>query len=55
LGEYIVNGFAAGDVPQQLEGAISVAALTLAADAILGALERRLSHGSQPLRGSPAT
>jgi osmoprotectant transport system permease protein len=42
LGEYILNGFAAGDVPQQLEGAVSVAVLALAADALLGALERRL-------------
>jgi osmoprotectant transport system permease protein len=41
LGEYILNGFAAGDVPQQLEGALSVAVLALAADWLLGAVERR--------------
>jgi osmoprotectant transport system permease protein len=55
LGEYILNGFASGDVPQQLEGAISVAVLTLGADALLAALERRLSaHGSNAERGRQA-
>ena len=41
LGEYILNGFAAGDMPQQLEGAVTVAVLALAADATLAVLERR--------------
>jgi len=48
LGEYIINGFASGDVPQQLEGAVSVAVLALGADALLGAIERRVSKDSQP-------
>jgi osmoprotectant transport system permease protein len=56
LGEFIINGFAAGDVSQQLEGAVSVAVLALGADALLGALERRLraSDGSQPAWGRQA-
>ena|SRR5271165_3677648 len=52
LGEYIVNGFAAGNVGQQVEGALSVAILALGADALLGALERRLrTQGSTALQG----
>jgi len=43
LGEYIVNGLAAGDYAQLLEGAVSVALLALGADALLGAIEARLS------------
>ncbi len=43
LGEYIVNGLAAGDYPQLLEGAVGVALLALGADALLGAIESRLS------------
>jgi osmoprotectant transport system permease protein len=43
LGEYIINALAANDMPQLLQGAAGVAALALAADAILGAVERRLS------------
>jgi osmoprotectant transport system permease protein len=56
LGEYIINGFAAGDVAQQLEGAVSVAVLALGADALLGILERRLrsTDGSQPGWGRQA-
>jgi osmoprotectant transport system permease protein len=55
LGEYIVNGFAAGDVGQQLEGAVSVAVLTLGADTLLSAIERRLAaHGSLPVWGRQA-
>jgi len=50
LGEYIINGFASGDVAQQLEGAVLVAVLALGADALLGLLERRFQRadGSQP-------
>jgi osmoprotectant transport system permease protein len=43
LGEYIINALAANDMSQLLQGAAGVAALALAADAILGAVERRLS------------
>jgi osmoprotectant transport system permease protein len=54
LGEYIINGFASGDVPQQLEGAVSVAVLALGADALLGVIERRVSKDSQPDWGRQA-
>jgi osmoprotectant transport system permease protein len=43
LGEYIVNGFADGDRAQLLEGALSVAFLALAAEALLSLVERRLA------------
>jgi osmoprotectant transport system permease protein len=43
LGEYIVNGLAAGDTGQLLEGAVAVGALALAADAALALIERRLT------------
>jgi len=43
LGEYILNGLAEADTQQLLEGAISVSILALGAEALLGALERRLS------------
>jgi osmoprotectant transport system permease protein len=42
LGEYIVNGLASGDTGQLLEGAVAVGLLALAADAVLGLIERRL-------------
>jgi len=43
LGEYIINALAANQMGQLLEGAGSVAVLALLADAILGAIERRLA------------
>jgi osmoprotectant transport system permease protein len=43
LGEYIVNGLAAGDTGELLEGAVAVGALALAADAVLALIERRLT------------
>jgi len=43
LGEFIVNGLAAGDTAQLLQGAASVAVLALAADAALALVERRLT------------
>ncbi len=43
LGEYIVNGLAAGDTGQLLEGAVAVGALALAADTALALIERRLT------------
>ncbi|MBC5811513.1 MAG: ABC transporter permease [Candidatus Eremiobacteraeota bacterium] len=43
LGEYIVNGLAGADMPTLLEGAITVAALALGADASLATVERRLA------------
>ena len=43
LGEYILNGLAEADTQQLLEGAVSVSILALGAEALLGALERRLS------------
>jgi len=42
LGEYIVNGLAENDRPQLLEGAISVGALALLTQWLLGGVERRL-------------
>jgi osmoprotectant transport system permease protein len=43
LGELIVNGLANNDTAQLITGAVCVAALTLAAELALGALERRLA------------
>lgn len=43
LGDYIVAGFAGGDLRELLLGALSVAALALAVDAALGSLQRRLA------------
>jgi osmoprotectant transport system permease protein len=42
LGEYIVNGLAEADTSQLLEGALAVGALALAAEGLLGLVERRL-------------
>jgi len=44
LGEYIVNGLSENDTPQLLEGAIAVAVLALATQAVLGGVERRLAE-----------
>ena len=44
FGEYIVNGLASNNMGQLLEGALGVAALALAADAALGACEKRLGR-----------
>jgi osmoprotectant transport system permease protein len=44
LGEYIVNGLAEADTPQLLEGAVSVGLLALAAEGLLGLVERRLQR-----------
>ncbi len=43
LGEYIINGLAAGDTAQLLEGAVAVGLLALGADAGLALIERRLT------------
>ena len=43
LGEYIVNGLASADTSELLEGAVSVGVLALAAEALLGTVERRLA------------
>ncbi|MBV8601738.1 MAG: ABC transporter permease [Candidatus Eremiobacteraeota bacterium] len=43
LGEYITNGLSTDDTPQLLLGAVSVALLALAADALLGLAARRLA------------
>jgi osmoprotectant transport system permease protein len=43
LGEYIINGISENDTGQLLEGAISVGALTLAIQALLGIFERKLT------------
>ena len=42
LGELIVNGLAGNDTGMLLEGAASVGALALAAEALLGLGERRI-------------
>jgi osmoprotectant transport system permease protein len=42
LGEPIVNGLANNDLQSLLAGAVAVAALTLTAEALLGAAERRI-------------
>jgi osmoprotectant transport system permease protein len=42
LGELIVNGLANNDTPSLLEGAVSVGAIALGAEALLGLVERRL-------------
>jgi len=44
LGEYIINALAANQMGQLLEGSASVAFLALLADALLGAVERRLTY-----------
>jgi osmoprotectant transport system permease protein len=43
LGDYIVGGFAGGDFGELLVGAVSVAALALAVDAVLALAQRRLT------------
>jgi osmoprotectant transport system permease protein len=43
LGDYIVAGFAGGDLRELLLGALSVALLALAVDAALGLAQRRLT------------
>ncbi|MGD0053204.1 MAG: ABC transporter permease subunit, partial [Vulcanimicrobiaceae bacterium] len=43
LGDYIVAGFAGGDLRELLLGALAVTALALAVDAALGTLQRRLA------------
>jgi osmoprotectant transport system permease protein len=43
LGDFIVDGLATDDVGELLLGAIAVAALALAVDAVLGRLGRRFS------------
>ena len=50
LGELIVNGLANNDVPSLLLGAFSVGALALAAELLLGLVERRLRGrwGTEP-------
>jgi osmoprotectant transport system permease protein len=45
LGELIVNGLANNDRVTLLQGALSVGALALAAEALLGLVERRLRAG----------
>lgn len=47
LGEYIINGLALNDIHLLLTGAISVGALALLADVILGTFQRRLAAGAQ--------
>jgi osmoprotectant transport system permease protein len=43
LGEYIVNGLAANDRTETLEGALAVGILALATQGILGLVERRIA------------
>lgn len=43
LGRYIVDGLAQGDIPKLYAGALLVAALSLAAELLLGLVQRRLS------------
>jgi osmoprotectant transport system permease protein len=43
LGEYIVNGLAANDRTETLEGALAVGILALATQGLLGLVERRLN------------
>jgi osmoprotectant transport system permease protein len=43
LGEYVINALAANQRGELFEGAVSVAVLALLADAVLGAVERRLA------------
>ncbi len=43
LGEYIVNGLAANDRTETLEGAVAVGVLALATQGLLGLVERRIA------------
>jgi osmoprotectant transport system permease protein len=49
LGRYIIQGIARFDQPRLLAGALLVALLALAADALLGWWQRRASRQSQPV------
>jgi osmoprotectant transport system permease protein len=47
LGRYIVDGFATQDRPEVYAGAVLVASLALLTEAVLGALERRVTPGKR--------
>ena len=47
LGDYVIDGLATNDVRELILGAVSVAALALAADAALGLLQRRLTYATE--------
>jgi osmoprotectant transport system permease protein len=53
LGRFIADGFGRADTPMTVSGGILVAALALAVEVVLAALQRRLTPGPRRRRSLP--